>query len=71
MRVQSTGISSMGEMYGGLDEIRKHYVDADGKSILARPYFVCGEPEYEGKAGNRTYANFKQTMEEMEYATSQ
>lgn len=57
-----------GEMYGGLDEIRKHYVDADGKSILARPYFVCGEPEYEGKAGNRTYANFKQTMEEMEYA---
>lgn len=57
-----------GEMYGGLDEIRKHYVDADGKSILARPYFVCGKPEYEGKAGNRTYANFKQTMEEMEYA---
>lgn len=57
-----------GEMYGGLDEIRKHYVDADGKSILARPYFVCGEPEYEGKAGNRTYANFKQTIEEMEYA---
>lgn len=57
-----------GEMYGGLDEIRKHYVDADGKSILARPYFVCGEPEYEGKAGNRTYTNFKQTMEEMEYA---
>lgn len=57
-----------GEMYGGLDEIRKHYVDADGKSILARPYFVCGEPEYEEKAGNRTYANFKQTMEEMEYA---
>ena len=56
-----------GEMYGGLDEIRKHYVDADGKSILARPYFVCGEPEYEGKAGNRTYTNFKQTMEEMEY----
>lgn len=57
-----------GEMYGGLDEIRKHYVDADGKSILARPYFVCGKAEYEGKAGNRTYANFKQTMEEMEYA---
>ena len=57
-----------GEMYGGLDEIRKHYVDADGKSILARPYFVCGKPEYEGKAGNRTYTNFKQTMEEMEYA---
>ena len=57
-----------GEMYGGLDEIRKHYVDADGKSILTRPYFVCGEPEYEGKAGNRTYTNFKQTMEEMEYA---
>ena len=57
-----------GEMYGGLDEIRKHYVDADGKSILARPYFVCGKAEYEGKAGNRTYADFKQTMEEMEYA---
>lgn len=57
-----------GEMYGGLDEIRKHYVDADGKSILARPYFVCGDEKYEGKAGNRTYANFKQTMEEMEYA---
>lgn len=57
-----------GEMYGGLDEIRKHYVDADGKSILARPYFVCGDVEYEGKAGNRTYADFKQTMEEMEYA---
>lgn len=57
-----------GEMYGGLDEIRKHYVDADGKSILARSYFVCGKAEYEGKAGNRTYADFKQTMEEMEYA---
>lgn len=57
-----------GEMYGGLDEIRKHYVDADGKSILARPYFVYGDEKYEGKAGNRTYANFKQTMEEMEYA---
>lgn len=57
-----------GEMYGGLDEIRKHYVDADGKSILARPYFVCGDEKYEGKAGNRTYADFKQTMEEMEYA---
>ncbi len=60
-----------GEMYGGLDEIRKHYVDADGKSILARPYFVCGDVEYEEKAKeqkNRTYANFKQTMEEMEYA---
>ena len=57
-----------GEMYGGLDEIRNHYVDADGKSILARPYFVCGDEKYEGKAGNRTYADFKQTMEEMEYA---
>ena len=60
-----------GEMYGGLDEIRKHYVDADGKSILARPYFVCGDVEYEEKAKeqkNRTYTNFKQTMEEMEYA---
>mgnify|MGYP000833649264 FL=1 len=29
---------------------------------------MCGKAEYEGKAGNRTYADFKQTMEEMEYA---
>ena len=41
------------------------------RSILARPYFVCGDVEYEEKAKeqkNRTYTNFKQTMEEMEYA---
>lgn len=50
-----------GELYGGVSELREQYV-VEGKSLCARPYYVCGREI----SGLNRYDDWKKTMSKLQ-----
>ena len=50
-----------GELYGGVSELREQYM-VEGKSLCARPYYVCGSEI----SGLNKYDDWKKTMSKLQ-----